>query len=133
MDFSPCLTNSDLDPSLGGSKVLKVWKKVRLGIGFKTINEFRQIIEDRNGYICGLTNDIFDDPSFTWAKKESEVSLVIVKARQFGLKKITRTRNSLRKRSSLAFSCVHQNSLFNSISNAAICHQMTVFWLVWSR
>ncbi|MEA1929787.1 MAG: hypothetical protein U9M92_02845 [Patescibacteria group bacterium] len=64
----------------------KVWKTITLGIGPKTVADFRKALKKSGCNIGTWGNDILGQPAFTVAPEKTEVDLVNVSVAELGFK-----------------------------------------------
>jgi len=71
---------------LQASHVFSIWKTIKLGTGFKTVDDFRKALKANGHRIGDWGNDILGKPAFTMADKETEIDLVVVSNADLGFK-----------------------------------------------
>lgn len=65
---------------------LKVWRRIKLGTGLKTADDFRGALKTNDLRIGDWASDILGKPAFTAAEQESEVDLVRMSVKDLGFK-----------------------------------------------
>ncbi|MDP3997721.1 MAG: hypothetical protein Q8P73_04450 [bacterium] len=65
---------------------LKVWRRIKLGTGLKTADDFRQAIKDNDLRLGDWASDILGKEAFTVAIEEQEVDLVVMSVKELGFK-----------------------------------------------
>lgn len=68
------------------ARVWKTWRKVKLGTGLKTVDDFRKAIKQAGMKIGDWGNDILGKPVFTVSPEEVEVDLINVSVAELGFK-----------------------------------------------
>lgn len=67
-------------------RIFKVWRRIKLGTGLTTADEFRKAITDNKMRICKYASDILGQSKFTVATEPVEVDLVVMSVRDLGFK-----------------------------------------------
>lgn len=70
-------------------QIFFVWKTIKLGIGLRTADDFRRVLENHDFQIGDETYDILGKPAFRVASEEAEVDLVVVTVSELGFKRNT--------------------------------------------
>jgi hypothetical protein len=68
------------------SSTFKTWKRIKIGTGTKTDDNFRTTLRKADCYINPWGYDILGKPAFTVADQEKEVELIIVTVAKLALK-----------------------------------------------
>lgn len=85
-----CPPTEASEPEKPKAPDIKVWKRIKLGTGLKTADEFRKAIADNDLRIGDWGSDILGKPEFTAATEPAEVDLVVMSVKDLGFKRITR-------------------------------------------
>lgn len=64
----------------------RIWKRIKLGTGLKTADDFRKSVKDNDMRLGDWASDILGKEAFTAATEETEVDLVRRSAKDLGLK-----------------------------------------------